>query len=55
MEGGSIHNATDIGGSRGNILLKEPIKFEPGHACVPEGHGLGIEFDDKELAKVIVS
>lgn len=55
MEGGNIHSATDIGGSRGNILLKEPMKFEPGHAYVPEGHGLGIEFDEKKLAKIIVS
>jgi L-alanine-DL-glutamate epimerase-like enolase superfamily enzyme len=55
IEAGNIHDATDVRGSRGNILLKEPIQFEPGHAFVPEGHGLGIEFDDKKLAKVIVS
>jgi galactonate dehydratase len=54
IEAGNIHDATDVRGSRGNILLKEPIQFEPGHAFVPEGHGLGIEFDEKKLAKVIV-
>jgi len=55
MEGGNIHKATDIGGSRGNVLLKEPIEFKPGYAVVPEKPGLGIEFDEKELKKVIVS
>ena len=54
MEGGDIHKATDVAGSRGNVLLKEPITFRPGFAVVPEGPGLGIEFDEKELKKVIV-
>ena len=54
MEGGDIHKATDVTGSRGNVLLKEPITFRPGFAVVPEGPGLGIEFDEKELKKVIV-
>jgi len=55
IEGGGIHNATDVSGSRGNVLLKQPIEFHPGRAVVPEGHGLGIEFDDQQLAKVIVN
>jgi L-alanine-DL-glutamate epimerase-like enolase superfamily enzyme len=55
MEGGNIHKATDVRGSRGNLLLKEPIDFQPGYAVVPEKPGLGIEFDEKELKKVIVS
>lgn len=55
IEGGGIHNATDIRGSKGNVLLKQPIEYHPGRAVVPEGHGLGIEFDDKKLAQVIVS
>ncbi len=55
MEGGNIHNATEVGLSRGNVLLKEPIKFEPGFATVPEKPGLGIEFDEKELKKVTVN
>lgn len=54
IEAGNIHDATDVRGSRGNILLKEPIRFDPGHAFVPEGHGLGIEFDEKKLRQVIV-
>jgi len=54
MEGGNIHKAADVGGSRGNVLLKEPIKFEPGAAVVPEGPGLGIEFDEKELNKYVI-
>lgn len=55
MEGGNIHESTDIGQSRGNVLLKEPINFQPGYAVVPEKPGLGIEFDEKELKKIIVS
>ena len=54
MEGGNIHNATDVGGSRGNVLLKEPLEFKAGMAMVPERPGLGIEFDEKELQKVVV-
>ena len=46
---------TEVGPSRGNVLLKEPIKFEPGFATVPEKPGLGIEFDEKELKKVTVN
>lgn len=55
MEGGNIHKATDIKGSRGNVLLKEPIEFKPGYAVVPEKPGLGIEFDEKALKKVTVN
>jgi L-alanine-DL-glutamate epimerase-like enolase superfamily enzyme len=55
MEGGNIHKATDIRGSRGNVLLKEPMEFKPGYAVVPERPGLGIEFNEKELRKIIVS
>jgi L-alanine-DL-glutamate epimerase-like enolase superfamily enzyme len=54
MEGGNIHNATDVGGSRGNVLLKEPLEFKAGMAMVPERPGLGIEFDEKELQKIVV-
>ena len=55
MEAGNIHKATDVRGSRGNVLLKEPLDFQPGYAVVPERPGLGIEFDEKELKKVIVN
>lgn len=54
MEGGNIHKATDVGGSRGNVLLKEPLDFRAGMAMVPEGPGLGIEFDERELQKIVV-
>ena len=54
LEGGNIHNATSVFGSRGNIFLKNPIRFEPGAAYVPEGHGLGIAFDEEKLKEVIV-
>jgi L-alanine-DL-glutamate epimerase-like enolase superfamily enzyme len=54
MEAGNIHNATDVGGSRGNVLLKEPLEFKAGMAIVPERPGLGIEFDEKELQKIVV-
>ena len=55
MEGGHIYKATDVRGSKGNVLLKEPIEFQPGYAVVPERPGLGIEFNEKELEKIIVS
>ena len=54
LEGGNIHNATDIGESRGNVLLKEPLEFKAGAAMVPERPGLGIEFDEQELQKIVV-
>jgi L-alanine-DL-glutamate epimerase-like enolase superfamily enzyme len=53
IEGGEIYAAKTISGSRGNLLLKKPIKFEPGFAYVPEGPGLGIDFDDDLLREVI--
>ena len=54
LESGNIHSATDVGGSRGNVLLEEPLEFEAGMAMVPEGPGLGIEFDGKKLQKIVV-
>ena len=55
LEGGDIYNATDIGASRGNVLLKEPLEFKAGMAMVPERSGLGIEFDERELQKIVVA
>ena len=55
LEGGNIHIATEIGESRGNVLLKEPLEFKAGMAMVPERPGLGIEFDEQELQKIVVS
>ena len=54
MEAGNIHNATDVAGSRGNVLLKEPLEFAAGMAMVPERPGLGIEFNENELQKIAV-
>ena len=54
LEGGNIYNATEIGESRGNVLLKEPLEFKAGMAMVPERPGLGIEFDEQELQKIVV-
>ena len=54
LEGGNIHKAREIGESRGNVLLKEPIEFKAGLAMVPERPGLGIEFEEQELQKIIV-
>jgi L-alanine-DL-glutamate epimerase-like enolase superfamily enzyme len=41
-------------GPLGNVLAKEPIEFRPGFAKVPERPGLGVEFDERELAKVTI-
>ncbi|MDX2030509.1 MAG: mandelate racemase/muconate lactonizing enzyme family protein [Blastocatellia bacterium] len=50
-----IEGGDKTAGPFGNALLKEPLEFKPGAARVPERPGLGIEFNEKELAKVIVS
>jgi L-alanine-DL-glutamate epimerase-like enolase superfamily enzyme len=49
MEGGN-----SFAGPFGNTLLKEPFEWTPGFAKVPERPGLGVEFDEKQLAKVRV-
>jgi len=54
MEAGNIHHATNVGDSRGNVLLKEPLEFSAGKVMVPEKPGLGIEFDEQELRKIVV-
>jgi L-alanine-DL-glutamate epimerase-like enolase superfamily enzyme len=41
-------------GPLGNVLIKEPIEFRPGFAKVPERPGLGVEFNERELAKVTI-
>lgn len=48
MEGGGAHL-----GPLGNRLLVEPLDYKPGLARVPERPGLGIEFVESELRKVI--
>jgi D-galactarolactone cycloisomerase len=49
VEGGSSHTRPF-----GNPLLKEPLEYHPGNAVASERPGLGVEFDEKELAKVTV-
>ncbi|MEZ5362138.1 MAG: mandelate racemase/muconate lactonizing enzyme family protein [Bryobacterales bacterium] len=36
----------------GNALLSTPLPYEPGSVGVPEGPGLGFEFDEAALAKL---
>ncbi|MEZ5365407.1 MAG: mandelate racemase/muconate lactonizing enzyme family protein [Bryobacterales bacterium] len=35
----------------GNDLLKHPLAWSPGDARVPEGHGIGVEFDERKLER----
>jgi D-arabinonate dehydratase/D-galactarolactone cycloisomerase len=50
VEGGGSHKRAFA-----NPIIKEPLEYHPGYAVVPEGPGLGVEFVDSELKKVIVS
>ena len=38
----------------GNAILSVPLPYKPGHAEVPDRPGLGFEFDENELAKLVV-
>lgn len=49
LEGGESHL-----GPLGNRLLKEPLGYQAGYVEAPNRPGLGVEFDETELAKVIV-
>ena len=49
LEGGESYK-----GGFGNVLLSTPLPYEPGSVGVPEGPGLGFEFDEAELAKVMI-
>jgi L-alanine-DL-glutamate epimerase-like enolase superfamily enzyme len=49
-----MENADQSQAPLGNILLKEPLQYFPGYAVVPERPGLGVEFDENQLAKVTV-
>ncbi|MEO8360160.1 MAG: mandelate racemase/muconate lactonizing enzyme family protein [Vicinamibacteria bacterium] len=42
-------------GPLGNRLLKAPLDMGPGFAKVPERPGLGVDFDEKALAQVVVA
>lgn len=50
MEGGGAHL-----GPLGNRLLVEPLEYKPGAARVPERPGLGVEFNEVELKKIIAA
>ena len=49
LEGGESHLQ-----AFGNAILSTPLPYKPGRVEVPEGPGLGFEFDEKELAKLVV-
>ena len=38
----------------GNAILKVPLPYKPGSVDVPEGPGLGFEFDEDALARLVV-
>ena len=38
----------------GNAVLSVPLEYEPGQVRVPDRPGLGFEFDESELAKLVV-
>lgn len=50
MEGGAT-----LGGPLGNALLREPLEWKPGWIAAPERPGLGVEFDERALAKVMAA
>jgi len=49
LEGGESHL-----GAFGNQLLQEPLDYQGGFVRVPDRPGLGIEFNEAELKKLIV-
>ena len=49
LEGGESYT-----GAFGNAILSVPLPYKPGHVEVPDGPGLGFEFDESELAKLVV-
>ena len=48
MEGGR-----PLAGPLGNRLLREPLQWKPGSITPPDRPGLGVEFQENELKKVI--
>jgi L-alanine-DL-glutamate epimerase-like enolase superfamily enzyme len=48
MEGGR-----SLAGPLGNRLLREPVQWKPGSITPPDRPGLGVEFQENELKKVI--
>jgi galactonate dehydratase len=49
LEGGESHERPF-----GNAILSVPLPYRPGRVDVPDRPGLGFEFDEKELAKLVV-
>lgn len=49
LEGGESYK-----GAFGNALLKVPLPYKPGRVDVPDGPGLGFEFDNEALARLVV-
>lgn len=49
-----MENQNQSSSPLGNTLVKEPIEYRPGFARVPERPGLGIEFNEQELAKITI-
>ena len=35
-------------------VLKEPVRIEDGHALVPEGSGIGLEWDEDAVRRFLV-
>ena len=50
-----MENADQALGPFGNILIRQPLEYHPGYAVAPERPGLGIEFNEQELAKILIA
>ncbi len=50
-----VYDGNKQDGPFGNALLQEPLDMGPGYARVPERPGLGVNFDERALAKVTVA
>jgi mandelate racemase len=35
-------------------ILKEPIRIEDGHALIPDGPGIGLEWDEEAVERFLV-
>ncbi len=49
-----MENGGQSEGPLGNVLARKPLQYVPGYAIVPEQPGLGVEFDEQALSKVII-
>jgi mandelate racemase len=39
---------------KANLILKEPVRIEDGHAVVPDGPGIGLEWDEEAIERFLV-